>query len=86
MRIYESGEIICKIALPIIEIDNSQILDLAKSPKSTNSRKFKDAKLPDLQYIYIYIDTHNTYLHMIYDPSSRGNPDYIVIPPGRSKV
>ena len=33
------------IVLPIIEIDNSRILDVAKSPKITNSRKSKHAKI-----------------------------------------
>ena len=31
--------------LPIIKINNSQILDIAKSPQIANSRKFKHAKI-----------------------------------------
>ena len=32
-------------ALPIIEIDNSRILDFVKGPKITNWQKFKHAKI-----------------------------------------
>ena len=51
-------KIIIIIALPIIEIDNLPILDLTKSPKIINSRKFKHAKITrSTVYIIHYSST-----------------------------
>ena len=44
-RIYESREIFIIVMLPIIEINNSRILDFVKFPKIKNSRKSNHAKI-----------------------------------------
>ena len=49
IREFKNLAKIIVIVLPNNEIDSSRILDIAKSPKITNARKFKHAKLPDLQ-------------------------------------
>ena len=44
-RIWKLSRKLLLLVLPIIEIDNSRILDFAKIPKITDSQQYKHAKI-----------------------------------------
>ena len=52
LRISRGGQIReFNLVLPIIEIDNSRILDIAKVPKSQIREYLNTRKFPDVQFI-----------------------------------
>ena len=51
IREFKNPAKIIIIVLPIIEIDNSRILDIAKVPKSQIREYLNTRKFPDVQFI-----------------------------------